>query len=65
LGLRLGMEHATAGHIEVAGLPYRLSLTPGTVRLPPPTLGQHNAAVLSDLGYSAQDVERFRETQVI
>jgi len=49
----------------VAGMPYRLSLTPGTVRLPPPTLGQHNAEVLGELGYSAQEVEHFRETQVI
>ncbi len=65
LGLRLGMEHSTAGHIEVAGIPYRMSETPGTVRLPPPTLGQHNKEILLELGYTADDIRGFRDNAII
>ena len=42
------IEHAVAGAIRVTGVPVRLSGTPGAVRTPPPTLGQHTAAVLRD-----------------
>jgi crotonobetainyl-CoA:carnitine CoA-transferase CaiB-like acyl-CoA transferase len=65
LGLRLGMEHATQGHIEMAGLPYLLSGTPATARLAPPTLGQHTEEVLLELGYNQADVERFRAEEVV
>ena len=65
LGMRTAMEHATAGRIEVAGIPYRLSETPGTVRLPPPTLGQHNREVLVELGYSSEDIRRFKADGII
>jgi len=65
LGMRLGLEHSTCGHIEVAGLPYLLSETPATARLAPPTLGQHNDEVLLELGYGRADIERFRHEEII
>ncbi|HUZ78765.1 MAG TPA: CoA transferase [Chloroflexota bacterium] len=65
LGLKLGMEHSTQGHIEVAGVPYLLGGTPATARLAPPTLGQHTDEVLLELGYSQAEVERFRTAEVI
>ena len=65
LGLRLGMEHATAGRIEVAGLPYLLSGTPATVRLAPPTLGQHTDEVLRDAGFSQAEIDSFRAEEIV
>ena len=42
------LEHVTAGPIRVLGTPLKLSETPATIRTPPPTLGQHTAAILAE-----------------
>ena len=42
----LEVEHPTAGMIRMAGIPVKFSVTPASVRLPPPLLGQHNGEVL-------------------
>jgi crotonobetainyl-CoA:carnitine CoA-transferase CaiB-like acyl-CoA transferase len=43
------LDHPTAGPIRVTGVPVRLSDTPGQVRTPPPTLGQHTRTILRDV----------------
>jgi CoA:oxalate CoA-transferase len=60
------MDHPTCGKIKVTGVPVKLSLTPGAVELPPPTLGQHTEEVLTRLlGYSKSEVERLRKEKII
>ena len=51
------VEHAAAGTLKVLGVPIKLSETPGSVRTAPPTLGQHTAQVLAELGMTLDDVE--------
>jgi formyl-CoA transferase/CoA:oxalate CoA-transferase len=52
------VEHPTLGCLQVLGVPVKLSDTPGTVRTPPPQLGEHTAAVLgNDLGYAPEQIE--------
>jgi crotonobetainyl-CoA:carnitine CoA-transferase CaiB-like acyl-CoA transferase len=43
----------------------RFSATPSAVRRLAPYLGAHNAELLSELGYAAQDIERLTETGVL
>ena len=60
------VEHATIGPLKALGVPVKLSDTPGAVRTPPPTLGQHTDAVLTnDLGFSADAIAALRRQQVI
>jgi formyl-CoA transferase/CoA:oxalate CoA-transferase len=59
------VEHATAGTIKVLGVPIKLSETPGSVRTAPPTLGQHTAAVLRELGIDDEEIGRLRQQGVI
>jgi formyl-CoA transferase/CoA:oxalate CoA-transferase len=59
------VEHAAAGSLKVLGVPIKLSGTPGAVRTAPPTLGQHTAAVLEELGLGDADVDALRRTQVV
>jgi len=57
----LETNHASAGTVRVPGFPYKLSATPAEIQKPPPMLGQHTEEVLiSLLGYSRDDVEKFQ-----
>ncbi len=43
------VEHPVAGKMKIAGNPIKLSDTPGEVKYPAPTLGQHTDEILKDL----------------
>jgi len=43
------MDHPSVGKVPVVGVAVRLSATPGSVRLPSPTLGEHTEEVLRGL----------------
>jgi glutaryl-CoA transferase len=60
------VEHATIGQLKTLGVPVKLSDTPGGVRTPPPTLGQHTEAVLAqELGLSPDAIANLRAQRVI
>ncbi len=48
-GMIQRLEHPKAGGITVFGVPIKLHATPGAVKTPPPTLGQHTDQVLRSL----------------
>jgi crotonobetainyl-CoA:carnitine CoA-transferase CaiB-like acyl-CoA transferase len=58
-------DHPLAGPIKLIGVPTKLSLTPGSVTLPPPTLGQHTDEILTTLGYSQDEIAKLREQGII
>ena len=60
------IEHPTAGSLRLAGIPYTLSETPGSIRLAPPLLGQHTEEILAgQLGRSTTEIARLRATGAI
>ena len=60
------VEHATIGRLKTLGVPVKLSTTPGGVRTPPPTLGQHTDAVLKrDLGLRDDEIAALRGRRVV
>ena len=44
------LSHPTVGAVQTIGLPVKFSATPGAVRGPAPTLGQHTDEVLAEYG---------------
>jgi crotonobetainyl-CoA:carnitine CoA-transferase CaiB-like acyl-CoA transferase len=60
------LDHLTAGMIRVLGVPIKLSDTSGSVRTPPPLLGQHTVSILSrDLGLTGEEIEALRSSGAI
>lgn len=59
------MNHPTAGRVRALDAPIHLSDTPATVRRVPPRLGEHNAEVLSDHGFSTDEVAALTEAGVL
>ena len=60
------VEHAQAGRIVVPGIVAKLSKTPGSVHMAPPTVGQHNQEVFCDLlKLSPQELEELRSQGVV
>jgi crotonobetainyl-CoA:carnitine CoA-transferase CaiB-like acyl-CoA transferase len=60
------LEHAAAGMLKMTGTPLKFSDTPGSVRTPPPLLGQHTSAVLTnDLGLDRAQIDGLRAKGVI
>lgn len=48
-GMFTSIEQADVGELRMPAPPVRFSLTPASVRLPPPRLGEHNDEILSEL----------------
>jgi formyl-CoA transferase len=52
------LEHTRLGALRALGSPLRLVRTPPQLGRAGPLLGEHSAAILSEIGYSAEDVRR-------
>ena len=65
-GMRIEVEHPTAGPIPLVANPIKLSQTPVEYRNAPPTLGQHTAEVLAaELGFDAARIAALQSQKVI
>ena len=60
------VPHPTIGTLRLSGIPVKYSETPGTIRMPPPLLGQHTDEVLRVvLQIKPEQLEALRSEGVI
>ncbi|MGQ4810381.1 Acetyl-CoA:oxalate CoA-transferase [Candidatus Entotheonellaceae bacterium PAL068K] len=59
------VDHPKAGRMTITNTPLKLSQTPGRVRLPAPTLGQHTDEILGRLGYDAATIAQYHDEGVV
>ena len=58
-------QHEVTGTHEIPTLPIRFSHVDRWLRVPAPTLGRDNDAILADLGYSPAAIEGFRQAGLV
>jgi formyl-CoA transferase/CoA:oxalate CoA-transferase len=62
----VALDHPVAGAIRTLGVPVKLNDTPGSIRTPPPTLGQQTDEILGrDLGLEPNSIARLRQAGTI
>ena len=65
MGALLTYQHPQAGLVRTPRPAAQYTKTPSTVRAHAPALGEHNSAILAELGYLPAQVEALLEAQVI
>ena len=65
LGLTVDADSPDAGPIQQMGLPFRFSRTPGKIWGPSPSQGQHTDEVLSEMGFSPQEIAELRKQGLV
>src|SRR5262249_48609515 len=65
LGLAQAVESSALGAIKLVGQPFTLSRTPSRLVSAAPEYGEHTDQILSEIGYSQQEIGQFRQSGAI
>jgi crotonobetainyl-CoA:carnitine CoA-transferase CaiB-like acyl-CoA transferase len=58
-------HHAALGQLKISGVPIKLQGTPGSIRRPPPVLGEHTVELLTEFGVQTEEITRLERERVI
>lgn len=59
------MEHPTAGRFKTIGPVWRFADSKAEMHNPPPLLGQHTEEILTQLGFTQEEVQRLKTGEVV
>lgn len=62
LGMAAKVDHLTRGEMELVGQPVRFHRTPWQLRSATPEMGEHTESILTELGYSEDDIKDLGES---
>ncbi|HET6306079.1 MAG TPA: CoA transferase [Rhodopila sp.] len=65
LNITRTVPHKVLGEVEVIGQPIELSRTKWSIRSATPEQGEHTDAILTELGYGADEITSFRANKVV
>jgi len=61
----IDFEDSRVGTIKYLGMPFKLSETPGSIRLRAPGYGEHTDEILESLNYTEEDIKHLHQEGVI
>ena len=59
------VQHSRIGGLRMAGVPWRFSRSPASIRRPAPVLGEHTDEVLAELGYDTARIAALRTSGAV
>lgn len=51
--------------LSIAGVPIRMTETPGSIRRRAPLLGEDTDEILCDIGYAVEEIARYRQSRIV
>jgi crotonobetainyl-CoA:carnitine CoA-transferase CaiB-like acyl-CoA transferase len=64
-GMILDVTHRTEGKIKQLGIPIKMSMTPGQIRMSAPRLGEHTEEILKEFGLTTEEIGQLKDEKIV